>query len=168
MGRDPKWKKFAELTAHCYKEAENGNTLNACWNDAFNALMDVIMQERAADSGFARELGDLEQLTDFKFNIVGVVLDYFDRLWQVGDYQTICTNGDRIISAFDWRVESSSAIRLRVVNALMKLGRRDAAVAYGMDEGGTGGRKCGDDQRSAFNGHGGRQLRIFIFDLRRE
>ncbi len=133
MGRDPKWKKFAELTARCYKEAENGNTLNACWNDAFNALMDVIMQERAADSGFARELGDLEQLTDFKFNIVGVVLDYFDRLWQVGDYQTICTNGDRIISAFDWRVESSSAIRLRVVKALMKLGRRDAAVAYCME-----------------------------------
>ena len=74
MGRDPKWENFAQLTARCYKAAENGNTLNGCWNEAFNALMDVIAQERRTDSGFARELGDLEKITDFKFNIVGLVL----------------------------------------------------------------------------------------------
>ncbi len=130
MGKNAKWEKFAELIARCYKAAENGNTLNACWNDAFDALMDVIAAERMTDSGFARELGDLEKLTDFKFNIEGLVLDYFDRLWKVGDYQTICTNGDRIISAFDWHVESSSPIRTKVVNSLMKMGKRDEAVSY--------------------------------------
>ncbi len=133
MGRDPKWEKFAELTARCYKAAENGNTLSTCWNDAFNALMDVITQERGNDSSFARELGNLEKLTDFKFNIVGLILDYFDWLWRVGDYQTICVNGDRIISAFDWHVESSSAIRIKMINALMKLGRKDEAVEYCME-----------------------------------
>lgn len=130
MGRDSKWDKFAELIARCYKAAENGNTLNACWTDAFNALMDVIAAERAADNEFARELGDLEKLTDFKFNIEGLILDYFDRLWKVGDYQEICTSGDRIISAFDWNVESSSPIRIKVVNSLMKMGKKDEAVQY--------------------------------------
>ena len=130
MGRDSKWHQFAELIARCYKAAENGNTLNTCWNDAFNALMDVIASERAADSSFARELGDLDTLTDFKYNIEGLVSDYFDRLWKVGDYQEICTSGDRIISTFDWHVESSSAIRIKVANALMKMGKKDEAVQY--------------------------------------
>lgn len=130
MGRDPKWENFAQLTARCYKAAENGNTLNGCWNEAFNALMDVIAQERRTDSGFARELGDLEKITDFKFNIVGLVLDYFDWLWREGDYQTICTNADRVINTFDWYVESSSAIRIKVVKSLVEMGKKDEAMQY--------------------------------------
>lgn len=130
MGRDSKWDKFAELIARCYKAAENGNTLNACWIDAFNALMDVIAVERMTDSRFARELGDLEKITDFKFNIEGLILDYFDRLWKVGNYQEICTSGDRIITTFDWNVESSSPIRTMVVNSLMKMGKKDEALQY--------------------------------------
>lgn len=130
MGRDPEWEQFAELTARCYKAAENGNTLNVCWNDAFDALMEIIETKRREDSGFAREFGDLEKLTDFKFNIEGFILDYLDRLWKIGDYEKICTGSDRIISVFDWHVESSSAIRTRVVNALMKMGKRDAAMQY--------------------------------------
>lgn len=130
MGRDPEWEQFAELTARCYKAAENGNTLNVCWNDAFDALMEIIETKRREDDSFARELGDLEKLTDFKFNIEGLILDYLDRLWKVGDYEKICTSGDRIISAFDWHVESSSAIRTRVVNALMKMGKKEKAMQY--------------------------------------
>lgn len=130
MGRNPKWDKFAELTARCYKAAENGNTLNECWHDAFDALMDIIESERMEDKSFARELGDLEKLTDFKFNIEGLILDYLDRLWKVGDYEKICTSGDRIIGAFDWHIESSSAIRTKVANALIKMGKKDEAVQY--------------------------------------
>lgn len=130
MVRDAKWNKFAELTARCYKATQNGDTLNTCWKDVFYALMDIIDEERRTNRGFARELGDLEQLTDFKFNIEGLIKDYFDRLWKLGDYQEICASGDRIISAFDWKVESSSAIRTRVVNSLMKMGKKDEAVQY--------------------------------------
>lgn len=130
IGRNPKWDKFAELTARCYKAAENGNTLNECWHEAFDVLMDVIESERKADKDFARELGDLEKLTDFKFNIEGLVLDYLDRLWKVGDYEKICVNGNRIIDAFDWHIESSSAFRIKVVNALIKMGKKDEAAQY--------------------------------------
>ena len=130
MGRDPGWERFAELTARCYKAAENENTLNACWNDAFDALMEIVAIKRGEDSSFARELGDMDTLTDFKFNIEGLILDYLDKLWEAGDYETICTNGDKIISIFDWRVESSSAIRTRVINALIKIGKRDEAMQY--------------------------------------
>lgn len=130
MGRDPKWEKFAELTARCYKASESGDTLNECWCAAFDALMEIIEEERGADNSFARELGDLEKLTDFKFNIEGLILDYLDRLWEVGDYEKICTGSDRIISAFDWHVESSSAIRTRAVNALIKMGKEDEAMQY--------------------------------------
>ena len=130
VGRNPEWERFAELTARCYKAAENGNTLNACWNDAFDALMEIVAVKRGEDSSFARELGDMEKLTDFKFNIEGLILDYLDKLWEAGDYETICTNGDKIINTFDWRVESSSAIRTRVINALIKMGKRDGAMQY--------------------------------------
>ena len=133
MGRDPEWERFAELTARGYKAAENGNTLNACWNDAFDALMEIVAVKRGEDSGFARELGDMEKLTDFKFNIEGLILDYLDKLWEAGDYEKLCTSSDRIISMFDWRVESSSAIRIRVVNALVKMGKKDEAVQYCME-----------------------------------
>lgn len=130
MGRDPKWERFAELTAHCYKAAEDGNTLNMCWNEAFDALMDVIAGEREEDESFARELGDLEKLTDFKFNIEGLILDYLDKLWKAGDYEKLCASGERIVNTFDWRVESSSAIRLRIINALVKMEKKDEAVQY--------------------------------------
>jgi len=130
MGRDPKWKRFAELTARCYKAAENGNTLNECWNDAFDALMETIEAERKTDSSFARELGDLEKHTDFKFNIVGLILDYLDKLWKAGDYEKICICCDRLISTFDWHIESSSIIRTRAVNALIKMGKKDEALQY--------------------------------------
>ncbi len=130
MGRNPKWDNFAELTAHCYKAAEYGNTLNECWHDAFDVLMEIMDEERKADAGFARELGDLEKLTDFKYNIEGLILDYLDRLWIAGDYEKICVSGDRIIHTFDWRVESSSPIRIKVMNALIKMQKRDAAEAY--------------------------------------
>ncbi|MBD5452542.1 MAG: hypothetical protein HDR25_07880 [Lachnospiraceae bacterium] len=130
MGRDPEWERFAELTARCYKAAENGNTLNACWNDAFDVLMEIVAIKRGEDSSFARELGDMEKLTDFKFNIEGLILDYLDKLWEAGDYEKLCISGNRIISMFDWRVESSSVIRIKVVNALVKIGKKDEAVQY--------------------------------------
>lgn len=133
MGRDAKWNQFAELTARCYKATQNGNTLNTCWNDVFYALMDIIDEERRTNGGFARELGDLEQHTDFKFNIEGLIRDYFERLWRLGYYQEICKSGDRIISAFDWKVESSSPIRRMVVKALMEMGKKDEAVQYCME-----------------------------------
>lgn len=130
MGRNPVWNKFAELTARCYKAAENGNTLNECWHEAFEVLMEIIETERKNNPDFARELGDLEELTDFKFNIEGLVTDYLDRLWKFEDYQRIYDNGNRLISAFDWHIESSSAIRIKTVNALLKMGKTQEAEKY--------------------------------------
>ena len=56
--------------------------------------------------------------------------DYFKKLSALKDYDRIYKDGMRLIDAFQWQKQSSVQIKMRVVNAMERLGMHEAANRY--------------------------------------
>ncbi|MDE6919781.1 MAG: hypothetical protein K2P40_14650 [Lachnospiraceae bacterium] len=125
-----KWHTFEDLTAKCYKTLDNGDVMNECWYSAFDTLLEIMEEERLKNPDFFGELADIDQKTENKYNVQGWVDDYFKKLSSLNDYDRIYKDGLRLIDAFQWQKQSSVQIRMRVVNAMERLGMYEAANRY--------------------------------------
>lgn len=130
MEKNVKWHIFEDLTAKCYKTSENDSILNECWYGAFDTLLEIIEEERQKSPDSFEELADIDQKTENKYNVQGWVDDYFKKMSALKDYDRIYKDGLRLIEAFQWRKQSPVQIRMRVVNAMERLGMHEAANRY--------------------------------------
>ena len=130
MEKNMKWHTFEDLTAKCYKTLDNGDVMNECWYSAFDTLLEIMEEERVKNPDFFGELADIDQKTENKYNVQGWVDDYFKKLSSLNDYDRIYKDGLRLIDAFQWQKQSSVQIRMRVVNAMERLGMYEAANRY--------------------------------------
>ena len=130
MEKNLKWHTFEDMTAKCYKTLDNGNMIKECWYGAFNTLLEIIAEEREKHPDCFGELAEIDQKTENKYNVQGWVDDYFGKLNALGDYDRIYKDGLRLIDAFQWQQQSPAQIKLRVMNAMKRLGMKDAAQRY--------------------------------------
>lgn len=130
MEKNQKWYLFEDMTDQCYKTLNNGNVITECWYGAFETLLEIIAEEREKNPGCYKELLEIDQATEFKYSVVGWVDDYFKELVLIEDYDRIYRDGIRLLEAFEWQNQSATQIRLRVVNALERLGMHDTADKY--------------------------------------
>ena len=130
MEKNIKWHVFEDLTAKCYKTLDNGNSMNECWYKAFDTLLEIMEEEREKHPDCFGELADIDQNTENKYNVQGWVDDYFKKLNSHGAYDRIYRDGLRLIDAFQWRKQSPVQIKMRVVNAMERLGMHEAADKY--------------------------------------
>lgn len=130
MEKNSKWKTFEDMTAKCYKTLDNGNIIKECWYGAFDTLLEIMEEERVRNPGSFDELADIDQRTENKYNVQGWVDDYFKKLNSAGDFDRIYKDGLRLIDAFEWRRQSPAQIRMRVMNAMKRLGMNEAATRY--------------------------------------
>lgn len=73
------------------------------------------------------ELAEIDQKTEYKYNVQSWVDDYFKELNVLGDYNRIYKDGTRLINAFQWQMQTPTQIKLRVINAMERLGMHEAA-----------------------------------------
>ncbi len=130
MGKNLKWHIFEDLTAKCYKTLNNDDTINECWYNAFDILLEIIEEEREKYPDHFEELSEIDQNTENKYNVQGWVDDYFKKLNSIKDYDRIYRDGLRLLDAFQWQKQSSVQIKLRVVSAMERLGLHEAANRY--------------------------------------
>lgn len=130
MAKNPKWYLFEDMTAKCYKALDNGNIIKENWYSAFDTLLEIIGEEQSVHPGSFGELLDIDRATEFKYNVQGWVDDYFRELQTFQDFDRIYRDGMRLMDTFRWQEQSPAQIRLRVVNAMERLGMHDAAMRY--------------------------------------
>lgn len=130
MEKNVKWHTFEDLTSRCYKTVDNGAGMNECWYSAFNTLLEIMEEERKKNPDCFSELSEIDQRTENKYNVQGWVDDYFKKLSSFKDYDRIYRDGLRLLDAFQWQKESPVQIKMRVVNAMERLGMHEAADKY--------------------------------------
>lgn len=130
MEKNCKWHIFEDMTAKCYKALDNGDIIKECWYGAFDVLLEIIAEDREKYPDCYGELAEIDQKTEYKYNVQGWVDDYFKKMNELGDYNRIHQDGLRLIDAFQWRQQSPAQIKLRVMNAMDRLGMHEAAQRY--------------------------------------
>ncbi|MDE7477922.1 MAG: hypothetical protein K2M91_08220 [Lachnospiraceae bacterium] len=130
MEKNSKWHIFEDMAAKCYKSLNNGNIIKEYWYGAFDTLLEIMEEEREKHPDCFGELAEIDQKTEYKYNVQGLVDDYFKKLNALGDYDRIYKDGLRLINAFQWQKQSPAQIKLRVVNAMERIGMHDAARRY--------------------------------------
>lgn len=130
MEKNLKWHTFEDMTAKCYKTLDNGSIIKECWYNAFDTLLEIIEEERKKYPDCFGELAEIDQNTEYKYNVQGWVDDYFKKMNALEEYDRIYKDGLRLINAFQWQKQSSAQIKLRVVNAMKRLEMHEAASRY--------------------------------------
>lgn len=124
------WKKFDTQTEHCYAELFDVVVPDDCWSKAYAIFKQIVKEGRDEQPGFAAELYMLDEMTDFRYDVMGWIEDYTDHLDEEDDYETLLNVCDEILSMFAWEKCSASDLYFQKVTALAALGRREEAAAF--------------------------------------
>lgn len=123
------WKKFERLSDKCYTGMITGTDL-AVWNQCFEVLMEIIREGRQGDEAFARELADLDDSTDFKYDVCGWLEDYLDELDMREEYEQLQKKCEQLIKLFAWTEDSPSDLNFYIVSAMGSQGKTAEAAEF--------------------------------------
>lgn len=125
-----KWKKFEELTRKCYMAMAGLEKSRNCWDEAFEALKETLDAERKEDPEYAAELYQLDDVTDYEYDVEGWLEDYLDDLDMRESKEKLLEVCDQLLELFCWKEENPSDIKFMKVSALKSLGRAEEAGAF--------------------------------------
>lgn len=128
--RNKKWKKFAKLTDKCYANMAGAESDASCWPRAFDLLMEILAEERANNPQYAPELVDLEEETDWAYDISGWMEDYLDELDMREEHELLLHSCDQLIQHFRWKEDSPEDFYFLKSTALSGLDRTQEAAAF--------------------------------------
>lgn len=124
-----KWKKFQTLTGKCYEDMIHRQTDGRCWQEAFELLTEIVREERKINPRFAPELEQLDDVTDWQFDIEGWLEDCLDEIDMREEYEVLLNMCEELLKLFGWPEYTGSDLKFRKASALMSLGKaREAAV----------------------------------------
>lgn len=103
------------------------------WKDAFDTLVNALIDERNTTPSFARELSLLTEETGFTYDFKDILEEYFDFLEEREQWLILIESCDKIIEIFEWKESIPSQYLFRKGNALQKLGRMKEAEAFGKE-----------------------------------
>lgn len=125
-----KWKKFNNLTGKCYSNMIGAEKDGSCWQQAFELLKEIILEERRENPGFASQLEMIDDATDYEYDIQGWLEDCLDEIDMRGEYETLLKMCDDLLHLFRWPEYTGSDIKFRKSATLGALGRKEEAVKY--------------------------------------
>lgn len=128
--KNKKWKKFQLLTEECYNNMIGFGENNDCWKQAFELLMEIVMEERKQKPGFAAELEKLEEETDYAYDVSGWLEDCLDEIDMRGEQEILLKMCENLLDLFGWPEYTGSDLKIRKVFALLSLGKYQEAVSY--------------------------------------
>lgn len=128
--RNKKWKKFNSLTGKCYSNLIGVEKDAGCWEQAFDLLKEIVLEERQKDPGFGLELEQLEEATDYEYDIEGWLEDCLDEIDMREEKVLLLKMCDNLLDLFNWPEYTGSDLKFRKTTALCELGRVSEAAKY--------------------------------------
>ena len=127
------WKTFRKLTGKCYENMAGmaGAAVSPdCWDKAFEVLQDIVAEGRNERADYASELYQLDEMTDYEYDVQGWMEDYLDELDMREEKGKILKVCDTLLGMFRWKEDTPSEIKLKKAMALYGLGENAAAVDF--------------------------------------
>lgn len=112
------WKKFERASQKCYTEMITGSADLKLWNEAYNTLLAAVEDERSRRADYAKELYELDEETDYEYDVDGWLEDYMDELERRGEYDVLIQVCRHIIQMFQWKEDNPADLRFRIAAAL--------------------------------------------------
>ena len=128
--KNKKWKEFDKLSRKCYMQMAGLEEACGCWDQAFEALKAVVVDERGREPEYAPELYLLDEDTDYEYDVQGWLEDYLDDLDMREDKEKLLGVCDELVSMFCWEEDKPSDIRFLKASALGGLGRKEEAAEF--------------------------------------
>ena len=125
-----KWKSFQKLTEKCYENMIGAEEDDSCWQNGFELLKEIILEERKSDPQFAPELELLEETTDYRFDIEGWLEDCLDEMDMREEYAMLLSMCDDLLELFIWPEYTGSDLKFQKVSALSSLGKVQEAAKF--------------------------------------
>jgi len=128
--KNKKWNKFEKLQGKCYNNLIGAEEDATCWKQAFELMMEIVREERQNNPNYASELEQLDDVTEYGYDIMGWLEDCLDEIDMRKDYQTLLTMCDTLLEEFGWPEYTGSDIKFRKSAVLKSLGREKEAVTF--------------------------------------
>ena len=128
--KNKKWNKFDKLQGKCYNNMIGAEEDGTCWKQAFELMMEIVREERQNNSNYAPDLMQLDDATDYEYDILGWLEDCLDEMDMQEDYQTLLFACDTLLTEFGWPEYTGSDIKFRKAAVLKPLGREEEAVLF--------------------------------------
>ena len=125
-----KWRKFGKLQEKCYEYMAGMTKDRKCWEQAFEMLKEIVLEEREINPDFAPQLENLEDITDYQYDIQGWLEDCLDEMEMRGRFRTVLEMCDDLLGMFVWPQYSGSDLKFRKATALGALGKKQEAADY--------------------------------------
>lgn len=125
-----KWKRFEQLVDSCFMNMIGAQKDGSCWVQTYEVLREIILEEREKQPDFAQELYQLDEITDYKYNIQEWLQDCIDELDMRGEYHNLLKILDELLEMFRWQEDSPSELRFMKSSVLNSLGRKEESVKF--------------------------------------
>ena len=100
--KNKKWKRFQIRVGDCYDNLAALSENSDCWQQAFELLKEIILEERKTKPGVASELEKLEDETDYAYDISGWLEDCLDEMDMREEYEILLKMCEDLLTLFGW------------------------------------------------------------------
>ena len=128
--QNSKWKKFSKLTEKCYLNMIGAEKDAKCWEETFELLKEIILEERVINPNYATHLEMVDDVTDYEYDIQGWLEDCLDEMEMRGKDKVILKMCDDLLCLFDWPEYTGSDLKFRKSAAMKELGQKKEAAEY--------------------------------------
>lgn len=128
--RNKKWKAFSKLSEKCYSNMIGAEKDGSCWKQAFELLKEIVLEERKENPGFAPQIEDLDEATEYEYDVQGWLEDCLDETDMRKDEESLLRMCDDLLNMFAWPGYTGSDLKFRKAMALGDLGREKDSVKY--------------------------------------
>ena len=125
-----KWNKFDKLQGKCYNNLIGADKDDTCWKQAFELMMEIVREERQSNPNYAPELEQLDDATDYEYDILGWLEDCLDEIGIEEDYESLLQMCECLLEEFHWPEYTGSDIKFQKTVALGVLHREQEAVKF--------------------------------------
>lgn len=128
--KNTKWKEFEKLTGKCYLNMAGGESDRNCWNQAYAVLKQIVADGKNNQNEYGTERYQLDEVTDFSYDVQGWLEDYLDELDMREEHETLLEVCNELLDMFAWVEESPSDIKMMKASALHSLNRDEDAARF--------------------------------------
>lgn len=125
-----KWKNFEKLQEKCYSNMIGAVKDESCWQQAFELFVEIVREEREKNPHFAPELGQMDDATDYEYDIDGWLEDCLDEMDMYGNQNVLLQMCDTLLELFSWPEYTGSDLKFQKSCAMGAMGRTKEAVAF--------------------------------------
>lgn len=127
------WTKAGEKLRESKLSTLGDSAASNSWDEAFKFVVSAVKEERIKDASFAANLCQLDEDTDYQYDLLEMLEKYFDHFEALGQWEKVVEDCNTVIRLFAWKEDMPSQFMFRKGNALEKMKRYDEAEAFGQD-----------------------------------